>query len=377
AGAGAGDDYGIGKVGSTMGIGEGGFTPRGMTTYKKVLEDMTVRITRKLSRKKRGNVLLIWIMDSSLSMKDDQEEIKKRLWEMDTKFRALTNGGRLYQAVVYFSDQPRLWLEPTNDVEMVMKAVDSIELSPPGTPENVMAALMFVASRKEFSSVKAKKVAVLVDDDNSYDTGKLEDALAALKKKRISLYVINRECPFQRAVFYERFTYVDEKGLKYTGTGRVFRGPETAYPEVTSVVWGGFIDRTRIMSGFGIYDVSRIAFHTGGAYYILGEAKADYDWKLMEAYAPELVSRDAYKKRTAKNPYKETLEYVSRKWNTGCPHGNHYPWPELAREEKRCRAKLEQADDLIQLMRREAIMSHKALAKLKKMRRWPANADLT
>lgn len=71
-----------------------------------------------------------------------------------------------------------------------------------------------MATRKEFKTVRAKKVAVLVDDDSADDTEKLEETLAALKKAKITLYVINRECPFQGTYFEERFTYVDEKGNK-------------------------------------------------------------------------------------------------------------------------------------------------------------------
>jgi hypothetical protein len=339
-------------------------------------EGATNVIVQRITPKKRGNVLLIWVMDASLSMKDDQADVKERLWEMDAKFRELTGGGVLKQAVVSFGDRPQLWMDPTTNVDLVVKAMEAIAPHPPGTRENVMAALSFVT--EQFSGETGfKKVAVLVDDDNADDTLALEKAIRDLKAARMTLYVINRECPFQGTVTYEPYEYVDKDGEKYKGVGYVDRGPETADPEVTSVGWGGFFDPNRVMSGFGIYDVARIAVSTGGVYCILGEAKADYDWNLMESYAPELVSRGQYRERTRDNAFKRITESVSRRWNNALPNGDHYPWATLDQEYERTRNKLAQADGLIREMRRSAIMPTADLEKQGKLRRWPANADLT
>ncbi|MDP7130815.1 MAG: hypothetical protein QF437_10010, partial [Planctomycetota bacterium] len=84
---------------------DGGFNARGKSNYGDVISDLGSRMMKIGKKKKyRGDVLLIWLMDASVSMKDDQEEIKNQLWTMDKKFREQEGAGKLMQAVVYFSD---------------------------------------------------------------------------------------------------------------------------------------------------------------------------------------------------------------------------------------------------------------------------------
>ncbi|MBI2190363.1 MAG: hypothetical protein HYU36_00070, partial [Planctomycetes bacterium] len=121
-----GDGAGMGELESTdiIGVGESGFNARG-ASYKGIMGDLTVRVAGKArGGKYKGNVLLIWLMDASLSMRDDQLAIKERLWEMDKKFREQEGSGQLMQAVVYYSDKPHLWLKPTSDVDQVMKSIE-------------------------------------------------------------------------------------------------------------------------------------------------------------------------------------------------------------------------------------------------------------
>ncbi|MBI2193173.1 MAG: VWA domain-containing protein [Planctomycetes bacterium] len=378
-----GDGAGMGELESTdvIGIGESGFNARG-AGYQGIMRHLTGRLG-KISRGGRynGNVLLVWVIDASLSMLDDQRAIKERLWEMDRKFREQEGAGELMQAVVYYSDKPHLWLKPTSDVDRVMQAIDAIELSPPGTTENTMAAVIYAANTFAESTHKGKKVLVLVDDDSPDDSDLLEKALAELRKTQTTLFVINRECPFQSQYLLEPFEFVDRDGEKFSGMGTVHRGPETAYPEGTGVSWGGFYSVENVLSGFGIYDISRLAFYSGGAYYILdpmpeAEKQTMYDWDLMEVYRPELVSREEYQKRTMRNPYKAAVEAVIQKMNTGGPRWVWFGVSEARVQIADCNKKLSLTGDLIQGMEQNAIMPTSQLENLTENRRWPANADL-
>ncbi|MDA0841308.1 MAG: VWA domain-containing protein [Planctomycetota bacterium] len=368
---------------------DGGFNARGKSgSYGDVIGDLGARMMKVGKTKKyRGDVLLIWLMDASVSMKDDQEEIKNQLWTMDKKFREQEGSGKLMQAVVYFSDRPQLWLAATPDVDQVMEAISNIEPSPPGTKENVMAAVEFVAKHKQFNQpgIRARKVVVLVDDDSADDSDKVEDALKALKQAQMTLFAINRECPFQSTTLYESYEWVDEDGEKFSGRGYVLRGPETARPEITNVPWGNFEYYSydgggvsmggKIMSGFGIYDISRLAYYTGGAYYILGETQDVYDWELMERYRPELVSRAEYDARTARNPFKAVIEQVSKEWAELQPSGWFTP-EQLNTMHARAKKKQQDLERLVNRIEKEAFMSDSKLSALKSHRRWPANADV-
>lgn len=386
-----GSDDDIGAVGGEdddiLGAADG-FNVRKASNYDSIMSDLSTKLTRVINRggQKGGNVLLVWIMDASVSMKDDQQAIKERLWEMDKKFRAQKGAGDLKQAVVYYSDRPQLWLQPTSDVEQVMEAIANIEISAPGTVENTMRAVIYSAQTFNKASVKARRVGILVDDDSADDSPRTEEALAELKKARMTLFVINRECPFQSTSMLESFEWVDEDGDVFKGAGTVHRGPETARPEITSIAfgsfhwsaWGGGTSAGgRILSGFGIYDVSRLAYYTRGAYYILDPKPHDlYDWDLMESYRPELVSRAEYEKRTARNPYKRTIEMVTKQWNHGFNFGQWDSIPRARDNVGHMNAKLAEVEKYIRIMATEGRMSDSQLTSLKENRRWPGNADV-
>jgi hypothetical protein len=387
--SGAGEDGNIGDVGlseeDVVGVASG--IVRGKTNYDSIMGDLSTKLSKvvqKSGAKAGGNILLVWIMDASVSMKDDQQAIRERLWEMDKKFREQKGSGDLKQAVIYYGDRPNLWLQPTSDVEQVMEAIDNIEINPPGTVENTMQAVIYAAQQFDKAAIKAKRVGILVDDDSPDDSTRLEEALGELKKAKMTLFVINRECPFQSEYLYEAFEWVDEDGDKFAGTGTVHRGPETARPEVTGISFGSFFwgdwstasAGGRIPSGFGIYDISRLGYYTGGAYYILDPKPHDlYNWDLMESYRPELVSRDEYDKRTVRNPYKRVIEQVTKQWNQGFS----WSWrtiPQARENVTHCENRLVELEKLIRVLETEGRMSDSQLASLKENRRWPANADL-
>ena len=131
-----------------------------------------------------------------------------------------------------------MWLKPTNDLSLLMKAFENIESNEPGQNENVCTAIIYAA--KYFKNYgKVKKVLVLVDDDSGDDSHLMETALTEMKKAKMTLYVINRQCPFQSEWMKEPFEFLDSNGDVWKGIGRVHRGPETARPEIVDLGYGG------------------------------------------------------------------------------------------------------------------------------------------
>ena len=380
--------------GEAMGVGEhpignGGlsFNPRGLNGYGSVIQNLGRRL-HDSSAAFRNRALLVWLVDRSVSMKDDQEAIKEQLWEMDRRFRQGSSRAKLKQAVVAFGDRPEVLLKPDDNIEKVMATFDAIRPSPPNTAENVMAAIIYCAKGFQRAS-GAKKAIILVDDDSADDTQLTEEALKALRTTRTTLYVINRESPFQEVEGYENYSFTDEKGERYYGTGVVKRGPETAKQEVPRLRWGAWNwptnwGHSQVLSGFGIYDQSRMAFQTGGAYYILSSgdsaapASSEYDWKAMELYRPELVSRKEYLNRVESNPFRRVVAEVGKAWNSKSLSIRTKDWsPEiLERNVKRCEQRLVLADKMIAVLQSKAILPSSRLERLKTSRRWPANADL-
>lgn len=385
-------DGGIGSEGHGMGEfqeegilghGEWNTTVRGMGGYGKVMDNMSVRLSQQ-ARKFGGNVLIIWLIDSSVSMSDDQKAIKEHITKMDHKFREQEGAGNLKQAIVQFGSEPKVWLEPTEDLNLVMEAFDHIEPNEPGTAENVMTALIYCAQK--YRSVKrGKKVVILVDDDSGDDGHLMEKAFQELRRSQMTTYVINRMCPFQSSEVSEEFKYTDKNGDIWEGTGTVRRGPETARPEIYELGYGGISSwrRGSIPSGFGIYDQSRVAYRTSGAYYILDsdpekekEMRDLYDWQLMERYSPELCSQAEYDSRTARNVFKRSLELITNQWDSVQAPGGGMEADAISMNLKACEDKLKQADEILDYMEKNVIVPDSRLSSITRNRRWVANADL-
>ncbi|MDP6353962.1 MAG: VWA domain-containing protein [Planctomycetota bacterium] len=366
-----------------LGHGEWNTTVRGLGGYGKVMDNMSVRLSQQ-ARKFGGNVLLVWLIDASVSMTDDQQAIKEHISKMDRKFREQEGAGNLKQAIIQFGSEPKKWLEPTEDLDLVMEAFDHIEANEPGTAENVMTALIYCA--QEFRNIRrGKKVVILVDDDSGDDGHLTEKAFQELRRSKMTTYIINRMCPFQSSEVSEPFKYTDENGDIWEGTGTVRRGPETARPEIYELGYGGISSwrKGSIPSGFGIYDQSRVAYRTSGAYYILDsdpeQEKAMrelYDWELMERYSPELCSRNEYDARTARNVFKRSLELITNQWDSVRAPGGGMPPDAITQNLKACKDKLEQVDEILDYMEKRVIVPDSRLSSITRNRRWVANADL-
>lgn len=370
-----------------LGDGGWGFNARGADSYGSVIQNLARRL-RNTSKKFGSNVLLVWLVDRSVSMNDDQEAIREQLWDMDRRFREKGVTGKLKQAVVAFADQAQLLLKPVESVETVSATFSKITPAAPNTPENVMAAVIYCA--KLFRETRGmQKVIVLVDDDSGDDADLTTQALTTLQKYHTTLYVINRESPFQESEGNENYSYTDREGVTYHGTGVVTRGPETPVLEIPRLTWGAWNwptnwGHSQVLSGFGVHDQSLLAFHTGGAYYILGQhgsgdpSSSHYDWEQMEFYRPDLIPREAYLKRVSSNPFRKAIVEVERYWNDSALEIKTRRWDlgQLDRNVQVCEARLKLADKLIGMMETRAILPTSRLRTLKTSRRWPANADL-
>jgi hypothetical protein len=377
----------MGFGGSKLGNGGADFNGRGLNGYASIVQNLGKRM-HAASKKFHSRVVMIWLVDRSVSMKDDQAAIREQLWEMDQRFRE-EGTGRLRQSVVAFGKRPNVILKPVEDVQKVMEAFDRIKSSEPGTPENVNAALIYCT--KLFKNTRGiKKVVVLVDDDSGDDNELTEEAIKALKNSGTTLYVINRESPFQETEGYENYSYTDMSGEQFKGTGTVRRGPETALIEVPRLRWGAWNwpnnwSSTQVLSGFGIYDQSRAAFHTGGAYYILNPESSgsmsseEFDWVIMEHYRPELLTRSTYQRRVRNNPFRKAIVQVEQAWNSKDLRIRLNYWsPDLLEQNiQRTQARLALLERMIPSVENKAIMPTSRLQNLKSGKRWVANADLT
>ena len=280
--------------------------------YDMAMDLLTREILNRLSK---GKVLVVWVFDQSLSMKDDQKEIRDRIEKVyaELGLSSAIKGDALWTGVVSYGRSFAVHTQrPTNMFEEIGKAIDAVPVDESGEEMMCMAVGQTVAGFRQFTGAGAGRqmMLVLVTDEsgNQNDNQKtLEPAITVCKDARASVYVLGRE-----AVFSYPYAHMNWRvTTKVPGGGvqiddfvvQVDRGPESPYVELLQTE--GFAARTDAHpSGFGPYEQVRIARETGGMFLMLPTPETAvfrrddtvFDFEQMRPYLPDTRSRDDYAK---------------------------------------------------------------------------------
>jgi hypothetical protein len=280
---------------------------------------------------------LVWLLDMSGSMKDDQESVARQARDIQ---ELLTDGGRkrMVSSVVTYGQNWMITQPPTPKASQITEAILNVDIDDTGV-ENTSQALVYVCDELLSKYKGWTKVIVLLTDENATDDDKfysppsaesggkalnvsgserrmplLEVALRTLRQHKTRLFVIGKEAPFQMDSVWE--PYVDSEGRKWVLSAD--RGPETPRVEVPmkNAQNSDAQNRARLQgdyvkSGYGMYCHAYLAKYSRGAYFILDESdtasqrpmspseRARFpfriDWKIMDKYKPLMVSRLKYK----------------------------------------------------------------------------------
>lgn len=266
--------------------------------YEQALDRITQEILQMLDKKK---VLVVWCFDQSESMKDDQEEIRMRIERVyaELDLTHASDGDALMTAVTSFGKgfavhTPR----PTNDLAEIRSAIASVPVDPSGQEMMCRAVAMSIATYQEYAGVHKRQMALILvsdesgnlEENNRYLEVTVRQAMAAPCR----VYVLGREAVFGYPYAHVRWVHPQTK-REYLLP--VDRGPETAFIEELQTE--GFEKRTDAHpSGFGPYAQSRLAWQTGGIFFLLPSQEPDvvrgerrrYELAVMERYKPDLRS---------------------------------------------------------------------------------------
>jgi hypothetical protein len=273
-------------------------------------------------------VLAVWLFDESNSMKDEQAEIRDRLERVydELGLSGQVRGDALLTSVVSFGDQVHFHTDrPTADREQIRRAIDSVPIDPSGKENTCAAILEVVAKYNRFWTQGRRRVAIiLLTDESGDDGGRVEEALAAVQKGHMPVYVLGRQSifgyPFARLVW------------RHEATGRVFyppirRGPESA--DVECLQYNGFYERwDEQSSGFGPYELVRLCRDSGGIYFIMPSEELyvkeqRYDLASLREYVPEYLARREYAMQRSASPLRSGLAAViqaTRDFRVVAPH---------------------------------------------------------
>jgi len=291
-----------------------------LTTADGYGEAMDILTQEILNRLAKGKVLVVWVFDQSLSMKDDQKEIRERLEKVyqELGLSSTTKEDALSTAVVSFGKDFAVHTQrPTNIMADIRKAIDSVPIDESGEEMTCSAIGRTVQSFRQFATAGGGRqmMVVLVTDEsgNQQDNiSALEPCIAVCKDAKASVYMLGREAvfgyPYAHMNWPVTVPAVGGGTITQNFVVQVERGPETPFVEMLQTE--GFNRRTDAHpSGFGPYEQVRLARETGGMFLMLPTPEAAlfrrdttvFSFEQMRPYLPDLRSRDAYAKEREYN----------------------------------------------------------------------------
>lgn len=265
------------------------------------IDEAMDRITQEIVLMlQKSKVLVVWAFDESESMEDDRKEIRAKIDRVYQELGLIgaTNGDALLTSIASYGAKPTTHTrKPTYDLNEIRSAIDRVPNDPSGEEQQCLAVGTLIQQHQSFAKQGRRQLALILVTDESGDQTTnvelLEPTIGMAKQARCKIYVLGREAVFGYPYALMRW---QDAMTKLNYWLRIDRGPET--PFVESLQTNGFWRRQDAHpSGFGPYEQCRMAYETGGVFFMLPSPEVN------------LVHRDDRKYALAKiRPYLPSLE---------------------------------------------------------------------
>lgn len=302
-------------LGSDLGMESPGEPAAAVEGYGGAMDRITQEILLMLDNSK---VLVVWLFDQSLSLKDDQEEIKGRLDRVyqELGFRTVTDGDALLTVVASFGANSMVHTRrPTTEITDIQQAIDEIPIDESGEEATCKSLVEIIGSHRKYAIQGKRQLALILVTDESGDDGEgIEPTIQTARAANCRIYALGREAVFGYP--YATLRWIDPE-TKLEFWRQVRRGPET--PRVEQMQSNGIWRRYDAHpSGFGPYELVRLCRETGGIYFMLPSLETNlvrgekriYELDAMRPYLPDTRSRAEYDSDTRQNPMRRTIGEV-------------------------------------------------------------------
>jgi hypothetical protein len=347
------------------------------------VEGSVDRISREILRQlSKGPTLVIWLLDSTESLKDDREKIIERFDRVNSQ---LTELGKmredlLLSAVVSFGQGVEFVTDkPVADAAELQSAVRSIREDGTGE-EKIFTAIREAAQKYRRYQTQQKRalMMIVVTDEIGDDLPAIDDCVQVVRRNRIPVYILGPPAPFGRKTM--TVPWRDEP------TGEVFylpidAGPESILPEYAPLpFWSGPITSNRIASGFGPYGLSLVSRVSGGLYFMFENGRLPargFDRANLSRYAPDYLTIDDYSKQLGQNPLRKAIVEFARS------HEEDFGIPQQSFMAENLNRQLSEAQKNVAALSSAVEQGLLVLEPLQKERekepslRWQAHYDLT
>lgn len=288
--------------------------------YGAAFDRLATEITAQLPKKK---VLLVWVLDRSLSMDDDRDRIAsgiERLYQEVGKAPNAQPDDLMMGVVGYTNTAQSQTPKPTANPQEVRAAIRAVKPDTSSAPSEMQCDAIAFAndtfSRAARSGGRQLILVLATDEsgDAATNVSKLEATIKRVKDAKCIVHVLGIEAVF--GLPSANKTWVD-KATNTTHRLQSDRGPETAQPEV--LLHDGYRRRTdMIPSGFGPYEQMRIARETGGIFLMLPSDEMSLaardagkiDAEALRPYLPDLEARDKYATERDKSKLRKAVAKI-------------------------------------------------------------------
>lgn len=389
-----------------------GVTGVGATGTDGAVDRLTYEILQSMESQP---TLVVWLFDASGSLIRRRQEIRDRFDRIydelgivqGDSFTADREDAPLLTSVMAFGSSISLQTQaPTNDLEEIKSAVDSVPVDTSGQ-ELTFSALYqalekYKAFRRKPKSGPARNIMmVVVTDERGDDIAGLEKTIDLYQKFAVPVYVLGVPAPFGREQTFVKYVDPDPAYDQTPSWAPVDQGPESAFPERVKIGYElNAYEEPVVDSGFGPYALSRLCYETGGMYFSIHpnrrlgsrvsrrevEVLASnmtyfFDPQVMIRYQPDYVSLAEYRQRLQSSPLRQSLRQAADFVRTGRleqPRMRFERINEASFVEAVSRAQTEAArlepklNSLVELLEKGAAHRDRELSP-----RWLANFDLS
>lgn len=274
------------------------------------VEGAVDRLTYEIANQlEEGKLLVVWLMDASLSLSSDRQEVAQRLERIYSELEQVHRTRfDLLSAVVGYGEKAEEMVGPTNDTKKILEGMKKIPNDESGI-ENVFQTVIGAAERyRVFHNRERRRLMFIIwTDESGDDYVRLEDAVASCRKLTIPVYTVGPSAMFGQET--GKMAYKNpEDGQVYNLP--VHRGPDGIRQErVRLPYWFNGPQLESMHSGLAPYALARLTSGTGGMYFIKDhEADAsNFRLETMRDYVPEYTTAADYMKKASASPLRTAI----------------------------------------------------------------------
>lgn len=263
-----------------------------------------------MARLERGPVLVIWLMDASVSLIDERNRVADRLVRVYDELGQLgeNESGGLLSAVVGFGLAPQEVVAPTVNGQRVLDGIRSVAIDQSGV-ENTFGSVIWSVDRyKPLRTRDQRQTMVVVwTDESGDDYGRVEDAVHLCSRLSIPVFTVGPSAMFGRQLGYRSYVHPEDNK---TYQLPIHRGPDTPFQELLKLpYWFEGSQLEVLHAGIGPFALTRLALETGGAYFINDQKDdaAPFSLEAVRAYMPQYVAAGDYLRRVQASPLRQSV----------------------------------------------------------------------